>query len=42
LLWHTMHTFTPDCVLLAVANLPYDEADYIRDYDEFKKHAGSV
>ncbi len=42
LLWHTMSDFTPDCVALVVASAPYDEADYIRDYDEFRKYAGTV
>jgi dTDP-4-dehydrorhamnose 3,5-epimerase-like enzyme len=35
MIWHEMHGFSPDCVLLLVADAPYDEADYIRDYDEF-------
>lgn len=35
MIWHEMHSFTPDCVLVVLASLPYDEADYIRDYDEF-------
>jgi len=30
-LWHSMSDFTPDCVALLVASLPYDESDYIRD-----------
>ncbi len=35
LIWHEMHDFSADCVLLVLANDFYDEADYIRDYDEF-------
>ena len=35
--WHTMDSFSIDCVILVLANAPYDESDYIRDYDEFKK-----
>lgn len=35
LVWGSMHDFTPDCVLLVLASEVYDEADYIRDYDEF-------
>lgn len=38
LLWHEMRDFTADCVLLVFAAAPYDEADYIRDYDAFKAH----
>ncbi len=33
--WREMHDFTPDCVLLVLANQPYDESDYIRVYEEF-------
>lgn len=35
LIWHEMHDFSADCVLLVLANDFYDEADYIRNYDEF-------
>lgn len=35
LVWGTMHDFTSDCVLLVLASEHYDEADYIRDYEEF-------
>ncbi|MBX9564202.1 FdtA/QdtA family cupin domain-containing protein [Aeromonas hydrophila] len=33
--WHEMHDFSDDCVLLVLANQPYDESDYIRDYSKF-------
>ena len=33
--WHYMKNFSPDCVLLVLADQHYDEADYIRDYDQF-------
>jgi len=36
LVWHEMHDFTSDCVLLVLASEHYDEADYIRDYEKFK------
>lgn len=35
MVWHEMREFSPDCVLMLVANDHYDEADYIRDYDAF-------
>ena len=35
MLWHEMRDFSPDCVLAVLASAPYDEADYIRDHDEF-------
>jgi len=37
MIWHEMHDFSVDCVLLVVASNEYVEADYIRDYDSFKK-----
>jgi dTDP-4-dehydrorhamnose 3,5-epimerase-like enzyme len=42
LLWHTMTSFSYDCVILALASAPFDESDYFRDYDDFLKHARSV
>lgn len=33
--WRVMKNFTPDCVLLVLADQHYDEADYIRDYGQF-------
>ena len=35
MVWHEMHAFSDDCVLLVVASEHYDEADYIRDYGNF-------
>lgn len=35
LVWREMHDFSEDCVLLVLASEYYDEADYIRNYDEF-------
>ena len=34
-LWREMYEFSSDCVLLVLASEYYDEADYIRDYDDF-------
>ena len=39
-MWREMFDFSPDAVLLVLASELYDEADYIRDYDEFLKYAG--
>lgn len=33
--WDTMTDFTTGTVALALASHPYDEDDYIRDYDDF-------
>ena len=35
MVWHEMHDFSEDCVLLVLASEHYDETDYIRDYDDF-------
>ena len=35
MVWHEMKDFSPDCVLMVLADAAYDEADYIRDYGEF-------
>ena len=32
-----MHDFSPDCVLTVLADDYYNENDYIRDYDDFRK-----
>ena len=37
-LWHTMFEFSKDCIILVFASDYYNESDYIRDYDEFKKN----
>jgi dTDP-4-dehydrorhamnose 3,5-epimerase-like enzyme len=35
MLWHEMREFSPDAILMVLASDYYDEADYIRNYDEF-------
>lgn len=35
LIWHDMTNFSADCFILVYADAYYDEADYIRTYDEF-------
>lgn len=39
LVWHEMHDFSEDCVMLVLASDCYDENDYIRDYETFKKYS---
>lgn len=36
-LWREMYDFTPGTVLLVLASEYYDEADYIRNYEDFIK-----
>jgi dTDP-4-dehydrorhamnose 3,5-epimerase-like enzyme len=35
MIWREMDDFSPDCVLLVLANRAYDEKDYLRNYAEF-------
>ncbi|EXF95555.1 dTDP-6-deoxy-3,4-keto-hexulose isomerase [Pseudomonas fluorescens HK44] len=37
MIWHEMHDFSSDCVLLVLASDFYDEQDYIRDYSIFSE-----
>lgn len=37
MIWREMHDFSSDCVLMVLANKYYDESDYIRSYEEFKR-----
>ncbi|GMN99929.1 sugar 3,4-ketoisomerase [Parageobacillus thermoglucosidasius] len=41
LVWREMYDFSDDCVLLVLASEFYTEEDYIRNYDDFKKHVYS-
>lgn len=34
-IWRELDDFSSGSVCLVLASIPYDEADYIRDYDEF-------
>lgn len=37
MIWREMHNFSKDCVIMVLASELYDEGDYIRNYEEFKK-----
>jgi dTDP-4-dehydrorhamnose 3,5-epimerase-like enzyme len=37
LIWHEMHDFSDDCILMVIASDHYDENDYIRNYKQFMK-----
>lgn len=37
--WREMHNFSQNCVIMVLASEYYDESDYIRNYDEFKRLA---
>jgi dTDP-4-dehydrorhamnose 3,5-epimerase-like enzyme len=35
LFWRNLHSFSEDCILLVLADQPYDAKDYIHDYEAF-------
>lgn len=37
LIWHTL-TYHSGAILMVLASLPYDESDYLREYNEFKNY----
>lgn len=37
MIWHEMHDFSNDCVLMILASEYYEEDDYIRKYGDFKR-----
>lgn len=39
MIWREMRDFSADAVLMVLASKPYDELDYIRDYDAFAAYA---
>ncbi len=41
MIWHEMHDFTEDCVMLVLADDYYFESDYIRDYKRFVNVVGN-
>ena len=38
-IWRTLENFASGSVCLSLVSILYDEADYIRDYEEFKRNA---
>ena len=39
--WRVMYDFKDDAVLLVLASKPYDESDYIRNYNSFLEYLNS-
>lgn len=37
MIWHTMHSFSSDSILLVLASTLYQESDYIRNLEDFIK-----
>lgn len=42
LIWREMRNFSEGCVMLAIANELYDEADYIRNYSDFITYSKQI
>ena len=42
IVWREMSDFTPDCVLLVLADGPFVEGDYLRDYEAFRAASGDA
>jgi hypothetical protein len=41
-IWRELRNFSSGAVCLVLASAPYDEADYIRDYEDFRREKGVV
>ena len=41
-LWREMRKFSSNATLMVFASQEYDEGDYIRDYDSFKRYKGVI
>ena len=39
MVWRTIDSFSGRALCLVIASIPYDEADYIHDYDAFRRLA---
>jgi hypothetical protein len=39
-IWRELRNFSSGAICLALASAPYDEADYIRDYEDFRREKG--
>lgn len=42
MVWKEMYDFSPDSVLLVLADTHYDGSEYIRDYEEYQKEIGFI
>ncbi|WP_439882434.1 sugar 3,4-ketoisomerase [Pontibacter sp. MBLB2868] len=39
--WKSLENFSTNSLALVLSSTAYDEGDYIRDFDEFKRHASN-
>jgi dTDP-4-dehydrorhamnose 3,5-epimerase-like enzyme len=42
MIWRELTNFSSGAICLVIASLPYNESDYYRDYDEFKRVAWGI
>lgn len=42
MMWRYLDNFSSGAVCMVLASRPYDEADYIRDYDQFRAEAAAA
>lgn len=42
MIWHEMKDFKKETILLVLASKVFDEKDYIRDYEKFKRKASKI
>lgn len=42
LIWHSMERFGDNTILLSLASRLYDEADYLRDYNDFLNYVARI
>jgi len=41
LIWHELSDFSADAAVLVLASMPYEEAEFVRDHDEFRRLAAA-
>jgi WxcM-like protein len=39
--WHELTDFAPGTAVMVIASTLYDEAEYLRDYEVFKREVGA-
>lgn len=42
LIWREMYDFSSDCILMVLASGPYEESDYLRNYDDYLMYLRDV
>jgi len=40
-IWHELTDFTPEAAVVVLASTPYEEAEYLRDYEVFRREAAA-